>query len=112
MQTVLGVLFNCAEPESITQALKSIHDDATLQQRLRDQGVLTGAYANRLTAVDPNWSLEESEAPQATRTDLSINRYSDEFVSSWIQDLGAQVVGGCCGITPEYIAYIHNNLRK
>ena len=73
---------------------------------------MTGAYANRLTAVDPNWSMAESEEPQATRTDLSIGRYSDEFVSSWVSAFGARVVGGCCGITPDYISYIDKNLRK
>ena len=93
-------------------ALKAIHDDVALQERLQEQGVLTGAYANRLTAVDPNWSLEASDAPQATRTDLSIDRYSNEFVSTWVQQLGAQIVGGCCGISPDYIASIHKNLRK
>ncbi|CAB9516196.1 Methionine synthase [Seminavis robusta] len=108
---LLGVLFNCAEPEAITKALASIREDSALQQRMTDQGVLTGAYANRLTPVDPNWSLAESEAPQATRDDLSVERYSNEFVSPWVNDFGATFVGGCCGITPAYIEHIHKHLR-
>jgi S-methylmethionine-dependent homocysteine/selenocysteine methylase len=108
---VLGVLFNCALPESITQALKTIHEDSSLQRTMKEHAVITGAYANRLTAVGANWSLGESDATQPTRDDLSVERYSNEFVSSWVKDLGASIVGGCCGITPEYIADIHKTLR-
>lgn len=108
---VLGVLFNCAEPEAITKALQSIRADSELQRTLSERGVRTGAYANRLTPVEANWSMEESDAPQATRTDLDVKRYSEEFVSSWVKDSGATIVGGCCGITPEYIATIHSRLR-
>jgi S-methylmethionine-dependent homocysteine/selenocysteine methylase len=109
---VLGVLFNCALPESITQALKAIHEDSALQRTMNGQSVMTGAYANRLTPVDSNWSLGESETPQATRDDLTVERYSNEFVYSWVKDYGASIVGGCCGITPEYIADIHKTFRS
>jgi len=108
---VLAVLFNCAEPEAITKALRAVRGDKALWKALQDRGVMTGAYANRLTPVDPSWSLAESDGPQATRTDLDAERYSNEFVSSWVNDYGAKVVGGCCGITPEYIAYINSHLR-
>ena len=105
------MLFNCAEPEAITKALTTIRDNKDLQKKLLEEGILTGAYANRLTPVDPDWSLAGSDAPQATRNDLSKERYSQEFVSSWVNDFGATVVGGCCGITPAYIEHIHKNLR-
>ena len=58
---VLAILFNCSEPESITLALARIAADSILSNRLQASGVLLGAYANRLTQVDPNWTLQESE---------------------------------------------------
>lgn len=109
---MLGVLFNCAEPEAVTKALMAVRHDASLQQCLLEQGVLMGAYANRLTPVDPNWSLAESDAAQDMRTDLDAKRYSDEFAKKWVDQMGARVVGGCCGISPEYISYLNNHLRK
>lgn len=108
---LLGVLFNCAEPEAISKALQSIRADSVVQRSLSERGVRTGAFANRLTPVDPNWSLKESNTPQATRIDMDAKRYSEEFVSSWVKDYGAMIVGGCCGITPEYIAAINARLQ-
>ena len=107
---VLAVLFNCAEPEAVSKALKAIHEDENLQRALKERGVLTGAYANRLTAVDPSWTMADSDTPQPFRNDLDPKMYSDDFVSTWVKERGCQVVGGCCGITPEHISYINSHL--
>ena len=108
---MLAILFNCAEPEAITEALKNIKADLELQKRLDDAGILVGAYANRLTAVDPDWTMANSDAPQPFRGDLDERQYWEDFVQLWIKDLGIQVVGGCCGITPEHISYISSHLK-
>lgn len=105
---VLGVLFNCAEPEAITIALNHILSDAVLNELLSEQGVILGAYANRLTPVPDNWTMADSEEAQPMRNDLGPERYH-EFVSKW-RGLGVQIVGGCCGITPEHIAYMRSHL--
>ena len=109
---VLGILFNCCEPEAITLALARIRADADLVERLGSRQVRLGAYANRLTPVDPDWTLETSDAPQPFRKDVDEQHYWDDFVRLWIHDLGVQIVGGCCGITPEHIAYIQESLKK
>jgi len=75
-------------------------------------GILLGAYAHKLTEIDPNWTMTESEAPQPFRNDLSENKYWEEFVKVWIDSLGVKLVGGCCGITPEHISYIRAELDK
>ena len=106
------MLFNCSEPEAITTALSRIRSDANLIQRLHDCQLLLGAYANRLTAVDPNWTLAESETPQPFRNDLDSQQYYDGFVKEWVERLGVQLVGGCCGITPEHIKYMCDELKK
>jgi len=105
---LLGVLFNCAEPEAITIALNHILSDAVLNELLSEQGVILGAYANRLTPVPDNWTMADSEEAQPMRNDLGPERYH-EFVSKW-RGLGVQIVGGCCGITPEHIAYMRSHL--
>ncbi|KAE8897125.1 hypothetical protein PF005_g6642 [Phytophthora fragariae] len=104
-----AILFNCSQPEAICKALRELHDDEHTRGSLNSRGVRLGAYANRLTVIPDEWALAESSEPQAMRTDLAVERYSN-FVSQWIE-LGAEFVGGCCGIGPEYIANIHKMLQ-
>ena len=101
---VIAVLFNCSEPEVITNALESLQKEPFLD------GILIGAYANRLTPVDPNWTLAESEIAQPMRDDMTPQKYCDEFASPWKNRLGVQLIGGCCGITPQHIKYLNEHL--
>merc|ERR1719410_145427 len=103
-----GILFNCSEPESITIALKQINSDEMLKI-LKDEGVVLGAYANRLTPIADDWTLADSTEPQAMRNELSPREYF-KFISLWVKELNVQIVGGCCGITPEHISYIKEHL--
>lgn len=104
-----AILFNCSQPEAICKALVELHDDENTHASLCSRGVRLGAYANRLTVIRDDWVLAECSEPQAMRTDLAVERYMD-FVSQWV-DLGAEVVGGCCGTGPAYIASIHRVLQ-
>jgi len=106
---LLAILFNCAEPEAITVALKSIQDDKDLSNDMKQRNVLMGASANRLTAVDPQWTLAESEEAQPIRKDLGPEHYHT-FVSKWADMYGIKLAGGCCGITPEHIQYLSERL--
>lgn len=108
---MLGILFNCAEPESITQALENIQSDEYLSGLLKSRAILLGAYANRLTPVSSNWTIADSASPQPFRSDIDPREYHDKFVSYWVRELGVVVVGGCCGITPEHISYLSESLR-
>ena len=107
---VLAILFNCAEPEAITEALTKISIDSDLVNELKMEKIVLGAYAHTLTQIDPDWALSESEAPQPLRKDLNEEIYWDDFVETWINKLGVKVVGGCCGITPNHIRYIRAKL--
>jgi S-methylmethionine-dependent homocysteine/selenocysteine methylase len=107
---VLGILFNCATPEAITKALQVVHTDSVLLERLVSQRIRLGAYANRLTVVDPKWSLAESTGPQPFRSDLNPQRYYQDFVQEWTQKLGVSIVGGCCGMTPEHISLLSRSI--
>jgi len=94
----------------MTIAFKSIREDKELQALIKEQRLLLGAYANKLTPVDPNWTMETSDGPQPFRDDLSPQDYFDRFVKSWVDDFGVQMVGGCCGFTPAHISYLQSHL--
>ncbi|KAJ0409893.1 hypothetical protein P43SY_005787 [Pythium insidiosum] len=96
-----AVLFNCSLPEAISSALHEIQ---------AADGLTMKAFANRLTEIAEDWALAESAAPQAMRTDLDVARYV-KYVNDWV-NMGAQLIGGCCGIGPEYIAQIHETLKQ
>ncbi|GLE09789.1 hypothetical protein PINS_up021645 [Pythium insidiosum] len=81
-----------------------------LMENLAERDVRVGAYANRLTAIADDWALAESVEPQAMRADLDVAQYV-EYVNTWV-NMGARIIGGCCGIGPEYIAQIHETLKQ
>ncbi len=58
-----------------------------------------GAYAHTGDFSDPNWQFENVLSPQEYLKDAR----------EWV-NLGAQVIGGCCGITPEHIKVLKENL--
>lgn len=107
---VVGILFNCASPESITMALKEIKANEELTELLKSRQVLLGAYANRLTPISEEWALEGSDGPQPMRADLGPQEYCD-FVEPWVSDLNVQLIGGCCGMTPQHIAVLRERLE-
>lgn len=106
-----GILFNCSQPEAITLALEELHASEQTVANLQQRGVRIGAYANRLTRIPDDWALADSSEPQALRTDMEVDEYC-RVVSRWVNDLGVEIVGGCCGIGPEYIEAIHEQLTK
>ncbi len=92
----LGVdayLFNCSTPEAITPAIKSL-------SALVD--VPIGTYPN-LLMIPEGWTLD-NEVPTGVR-ELDVADYVS-FAEQW-HDLGATMIGGCCGIGPSYIRALH-----
>ncbi len=90
------VLFNCSQAEAISVAL-GVARTASAGR------VAIGGYANRFVSAHSSTG-EANEQISALRDDLDPSTYG-EFVQSWI-DMGATVVGGCCGMSPEHIAVI------
>ncbi|MFQ5933123.1 MAG: homocysteine S-methyltransferase family protein [Dehalococcoidia bacterium] len=58
-----------------------------------------GAYAHTGDFSDPNWVFDNSISSQGYL------QYAQEWVN-----MGAQIIGGCCGITPEHIRVLKENL--
>lgn len=116
---LLGILFNCCEPEAISIAMKEIEFDTNVHRYLyhppraassipdpKSSKIFLGAYANKLTAVDPNWTMATSTEAQPMRDDLPPDGYW-KFVKTW----HVQFIGGCCGIGPAHISCLKENLQ-
>ncbi len=94
-----AVLFNCAQPEVITEALREL----VSVDGVASSGIRLGAYANAFTVAalgDPDYA--SNTVINERRTDLTTDRYA-ELVGEWI-DAGATIVGGCCDIYADDIA--------
>lgn len=88
------LLFNCCLPQYISNCL-SILQKADIPFRY-------GGYANRFNSIKENY-LFEIDGPNKLRN-LTTDDYL-KYVQCWVE-MGASIVGGCCGIGPEYIKKI------
>lgn len=79
-----ALLLNCAPPDDITSAMKKL---AACAQ------VPIGAYAHIGRFDPPEWMFTDEYLPP---------KYV-EVASGWKQ-MGARILGGCCGTTPDHIA--------
>jgi S-methylmethionine-dependent homocysteine/selenocysteine methylase len=104
-----AVLFNCCQPEVISEAIIAAKRslDATRAQRAGEV-VRVGAYANafesQTATASANAELHE------LRADLGPAEYLS-WAQQWLA-AGADIVGGCCGVGPEHIALIRDVLRR
>ncbi len=93
---VSGFLANCSSPESISAAMAGLN-------KLGEYPV--GGYANAFSGIPKNWALTSDAAMPGVREDLTPQAYA-EHAQNWIAS-GARIVGGCCEVGPEHIAYLH-----
>ena len=95
---VCGHLANCCPPESIESVMSAL---------AQMPGDYCGGYANTFMPIPQEWTLDgaaESAGLLAVRDDLDAKAYAN-LAARWLP-LGATVVGGCCGTSPEYIAHL------
>ncbi len=101
---VSAILFNCCQPEVIEGALKVAN--ARLQALGRTD-IRLGAYANAFPPqpkeATANDGLDE------IRADLGPQDYLG-WAERW-RAVGANLIGGCCGIGPEHIQALASRLR-
>jgi S-methylmethionine-dependent homocysteine/selenocysteine methylase len=90
-----AVLFNCSQPEIMAGAV----DAARAVRAAHGFQARIGIYAN---AFPPQRDEAANEGLSDIRPDLTPARYA-QFAKDWRQ-LGADIIGGCCGIGPEHIA--------
>ena len=89
---VSAVLLNCLPRELVEGVLPQLRGSTLLP---------LGVYPNVGTYRDPGWSFDDRVTP----TD-----YAADAVR-WRDIEGAQIVGGCCGTTPEHIAAVVEAIR-
>lgn len=115
------VLFNCSKPEVMLTAVREA--SAALDQPAAydgngagshsllsprpTQGLKIGVYANNFSGVPEGYLADRQSV--GMREDLGPRLYADA-AAQWVQ-AGATIVGGCCGIGPEYIAMLNRTLR-
>ncbi len=94
-RAVEGILLMCSSPEEISACLPSL-------RKAFDGPV--GAYGNLNYAYERNPKFGSS--PDEPLNVLDIGEYTPkryaEFAGQW-KEMGAQIIGGCCGTTPEHI---------
>ena len=90
-----GILLMCSRPEEISACLPSL-------RKAFDGPV--GAYGNLNYAWEnnPKWGSSPDEPLYV----LDIGEYTPkryaQFAGQW-KEMGAQIIGGCCGTTPDHI---------
>ena len=101
---VSAILFNCCQPEVIEGALKVA---SARLQALGRTDIRLGAYANAFPPqpkeATANDGLDE------IRADLGPQDYLG-WAERW-RAVGANLIGGCCGIGPEHIQALASRLR-
>ncbi|MGB1895403.1 MAG: homocysteine S-methyltransferase family protein [Candidatus Puniceispirillaceae bacterium] len=92
-----AICVNCSFPEAIDAALPI----------LNASGLRFGGYANGFTSIAglaPGTTVDNL----AARQDLSPAAYAGHAIG-WAK-AGATLIGGCCEISPDHIAYLHQSL--
>ena len=120
---VEALLFNCSTPETVRLAIieaRAALENERMGSRMARRTLRLGGYANSWEEVDTRgWSIEMNESGSGrgdqkaggfvVRTDLSDELYACK-VCEWIAE-GASIVGGCCGIGPEAMRCVCEQLR-
>jgi homocysteine S-methyltransferase len=95
-RVVTGILIGCASPTATTRSVRDL--------RSAFSGPI-GAYAN----IGYHAGQRFGQKPGAEYYELNTGEHTPEryaeYAREW-QSLGAQIIGGCCGSTPEHIAAV------
>ncbi|KAF4316771.1 hypothetical protein BBO99_00008514 [Phytophthora kernoviae] len=103
-----GILFNCSQPEDIAKALMQIKETPELLNEMQKKKIHLGGYGDHISPVSKAGAMEESMIPRELQSAMDMEVYS-KFAMRWIDD-GADIVGGCCEIPPDYLQHICETL--
>lgn len=96
---VAAVLFNCSRPEVMLDAVKVAAGHVPH----------LGVYANAFEENDNASAMAANDGLSGIRADNTPERYV-QWAREWCA-AGADMVGGCCGISPAHIAALARALR-
>jgi S-methylmethionine-dependent homocysteine/selenocysteine methylase len=94
-----AVLFNCAPPEDISAGLK----EAAQVSRLP-----IGVYAHIGRYDPPSWKFDFH--PQFAGMEAWPPERYASYAKRW-REMGATILGGCCGTTPDHVRVIKESLE-
>ncbi len=94
-----GIFFNCSVPEVIEQAIKDVNQAL----ELTGTKLTIGVFANSFTPIK---SDHQANGTLQQMRNFSPEEYL-EFAKVWY-NLGASIIGGCCGIEPSHIQALAN----
>ena len=104
-----ALLFNCSQPEVMADAIRLAR--STLDRFARQHGKaepLIGVYANAFPLMDEDYQGSNTSVHKL-RADITPENYT-RYAREWAA-LGADIIGGCCGISPDHIAHLATTLR-
>lgn len=90
-------LFNCTTPDAIGAGLREL-------RALTDRPV--GAYPNRFF-VPQGWTLDNEISTE--RSEMTVEEFLT-FARAW-REGGMDIIGGCCGIGPDFIGALAREAR-
>ena len=102
-----ALLFNCSHAAVMEAAIREAAA-AFACESPQDRPEI-GVYANAFAPHTRSSQREANDSLDSLRDDLDPTEYL-AFARRW-QAAGAAIVGGCCGIGPEYIAALSSALR-
>ena len=105
-----ALLFNCSQPEVMADAIKLTKStfDCLARQHVKTEPLI-GVYANAFPLMDENYQGSNSSVHKL-RADITPENYT-RYAQEWAA-LGANIIGGCCGISPNHIAHLVATLRS
>lgn len=95
------MLVNCSTQKAISAAID------IFQELVKHFSFQYGAYGNRYDEIRKDYTLALKST--TIRREITPEQYTNS-VKSWVSR-GATIVGGCCGIGPEYIDHMTRNLH-
>ncbi len=104
-----ALLFNCSQPEVINDAVALSRSE--LEAFARQHGAsrpMIGAYANAFPLMKDDYKAANENVHQL-RKDITVDAYL-RFATEWAES-GADIIGGCCGITPDHIRKLAETLK-
>ena len=105
-----ALLFNCSQPEVMDNAVSLSRRE--LEAFSRQHGAarpMIGVYANAFPLIDDEYEGSNSSVHQL-REDITPEAYL-RYAEAWVES-GADIIGGCCGITPDHIRVLAEALKS
>ena len=105
-----ALLFNCSQPEVMKDAVS--RSRAELEAFTAQHGAsrpMIGAYANAFPLMDEEYEASNASVHQL-RKDITPEAYL-RYAESWVES-GADIIGGCCGISPTHIKLLAEQLKS